>query len=46
MRKKSIWAKDKYFKAIKCEKCNFISIDPCITQDGLNFIINLIWTDV
>ncbi len=36
-RKKSIWAKDKYFKAIQCEKCNFISIDPCITEEGLNF---------
>lgn len=36
-RKKSIWARDKYFKAIKCEKCNFISIDPCITEEGLNY---------
>ena len=40
-RKKSIWARDKYFKAIKCEKCNFISIDPCITQKGLDFYYQL-----
>ena len=34
-RKKSIWAKDKYFKAITCEKCGFISVDPCISEEGL-----------
>lgn len=34
-RKKSIWAKDKYFKAIICEKCGFISVDPCISEEGL-----------
>lgn len=40
-RKESIWARDKYFQAIKCEKCNFISIDPCITQKGLDFYYQL-----
>lgn len=34
-RKKNIWATDRYFKAIKCEKCSFISIDPCIKEVGL-----------
>ena len=36
-RKNSIWAKDFYFKAIECEKCNFISLDPCITEEGLSY---------
>ena len=36
-RKKSIWARDVYFKAIQCEKCNFISIDPCISEIGLRY---------
>ena len=35
-RKKSIWATDKYFKAIICEKCSFISVDPCISEEGLD----------
>ncbi len=35
IREKNIWARDKYFKAIQCEKCLFISIDPCITEEGL-----------
>ena len=31
-RKKSIWARDKYFKAIKCEKCNLRKIlQPILT---------------
>ena len=25
-RTNSIWAKDKYFKAIQCEKCDYISV--------------------
>ena len=36
-RKKNIWARDKYFKAIECEKCSFVSVDPCISQEGLNY---------
>ena len=36
-RTNSIWAKDKYFKAIQCEKCDYISVDPCITQKGLDY---------
>ena len=30
-----IWAKDKYFKALKCKKCQLITVDPCITPFGL-----------
>ena len=34
-RKNNIWAKDNYFRAIECENCSFVSIDPCISEKGL-----------
>ncbi len=34
-KKRVIWAKDKYFKAIKCHTCKLITVDPGLTPFGL-----------
>ena len=34
-KKRIIWAKDKYFKAIKCQTCKLITVDPGLTPFGL-----------
>jgi len=31
-----IWAKDSYFKAIKCKSCGMVSIEPPLSEVGLN----------
>tara|TARA_B100000965_G_C19603452_1_gene764470 strand:- start:11139 stop:12023 length:885 start_codon:yes stop_codon:yes gene_type:complete len=32
---REVWAKDNYFNAIKCQTCNLITIDPGLTEEGL-----------
>ena len=32
----TIWAKDSYFNAIECSNCGMVSIDPPLTEEGLN----------
>ena len=31
-----VWAKDSYFKAIKCKSCDMISIEPPLSETGLS----------
>lgn len=31
-----LWAKEEYFNAVKCEKCGMVTVDPGLTQEGLN----------
>jgi len=33
--KREIWAEDRYFKALKCQECGLITIDPGLTEEGL-----------
>ena len=33
--KRELWATDRYFKAIKCQDCGLITIDPGLTEEGL-----------
>ena len=33
---RSLWAKEEYFKAVKCEKCGMVTVDPGLTPEGLN----------
>jgi len=33
--KREIWAVDRYFKAIKCQECGLITVDPGLTEEGL-----------
>ena len=32
---RTTWAMDKYFKAIECQRCHFITVEPGITPEGL-----------
>ena len=32
----SLWAEDEYFKAVKCQTCGIVTIDPGLTEEGLS----------
>ena len=32
---RNVWARDKYFKALECKKCGYISVEPSLTPEGL-----------
>jgi 2-polyprenyl-3-methyl-5-hydroxy-6-metoxy-1,4-benzoquinol methylase len=32
---REVWAVDRYFKALKCQECGLITIDPGLTEKGL-----------
>ena len=34
--KRTLWARDEYFKAVKCKKCGLVTVDPSLTPEGLN----------
>ncbi len=34
--KRSFWAKEEYFSAVKCERCGMVTVDPGLTPEGLN----------
>jgi 2-polyprenyl-3-methyl-5-hydroxy-6-metoxy-1,4-benzoquinol methylase len=34
--KRILWAEDEYFKAVKCQKCGIVTIDPGLTEEGLS----------
>ncbi len=34
-KKRHVWATDKYFKALECKKCGYISVEPSLTPEGL-----------
>lgn len=36
----SIWAQENYLKAMKCDKCGMISINPHFSEEGLNIFYN------
>jgi SAM-dependent methyltransferase len=33
---RNLWAKEEYFKAVKCDKCGLVTVDPGLTPEGLN----------
>ncbi len=33
---RSVWAKEEYFIAVKCDKCGMVTVDPGLTPEGLN----------
>ena len=37
---REVWAKDEYFKALKCTDCGLVTLDPSLDQDGLNQYYN------
>lgn len=32
---RELWAEDNYFKALKCQSCGLVTIDPGLTEEGL-----------
>ena len=35
--KRTIWAEDEYFKAVKCDSCGLVTIDPSLSEEGLTY---------
>jgi len=33
--KREVWATDQYFTALKCQECGLITVDPGLTEEGL-----------
>ncbi len=33
---RTLWAEQEYFRAVKCEKCGLVTVDPGLTEEGLN----------
>jgi len=33
---RTVWASDEYFKAVQCEKCGLVAVEPGLTEEGLN----------
>ena len=37
--KRAIWATDEYFKAVKCNRCGLVTIEPGLSEEGLTVFL-------